>query len=32
MDGGHVIETGPPDEVLTNPSHPRTRSFLGRFI
>ncbi|MEQ1940444.1 amino acid ABC transporter ATP-binding protein [Mesorhizobium sp. CN5-321] len=32
MDGGHVIETGPPDEVLTNPSHPRTRSFLSRFI
>ena len=32
MDGGNVIETGPPDEVLTNPSHPRTRSFLSRFI
>ncbi|QDC02334.1 amino acid ABC transporter ATP-binding protein [Mesorhizobium sp. 8] len=32
MDGGNVIETGPPGEVLTNPSHPRTRSFLSRFI
>jgi polar amino acid transport system ATP-binding protein len=32
MDGGNVIETGPPDEVLTNPTHPRTRSFLSRFI
>jgi polar amino acid transport system ATP-binding protein len=32
MDGGNVIESGPPGEVLTNPSHPRTRSFLSRFI
>jgi len=26
---GHVIEDGPPREVLLNPQHPRTRSFLG---
>ncbi len=32
MDGGVVVEQGPPAEVLTNPSHPRTRSFLSRFI
>ncbi len=32
MDGGVVVEEGPPDEVLTNPKHPRTREFLGRFI
>jgi polar amino acid transport system ATP-binding protein len=32
MDGGVVVEEGPPAEVLTNPSHPRTRSFLSRFI
>jgi polar amino acid transport system ATP-binding protein len=32
MDDGNVIESGSPDEVLSNPSHPRTRSFLSRFI
>ena len=32
MDGGVVVEQGPPAEVLTNPTHPRTRSFLSRFI
>ena len=32
MDGGNVIEAGPPEEVLTNPRHPRTRAFLSRFI
>ena len=32
MDGGHVIEQGKPEDVLGNPQHPRTRSFLGRFI
>ena len=32
MDGGVVVEQGPPGEVLANPKHPRTRSFLSRFI
>jgi polar amino acid transport system ATP-binding protein len=32
MDGGNVIESGPPSEVLSRPQHPRTRSFLSRFI
>lgn len=32
MDGGLVVEEGPPGEVLANPSHPRTRLFLSRFI
>jgi len=32
MDGGLVVEQGRPEEVLTNPSHPRTRLFLSRFI
>ncbi|UWQ94890.1 amino acid ABC transporter ATP-binding protein [Rhodobacteraceae bacterium M385] len=32
MDGGHVIEQGPPEEVLVNPQHERTQSFLSRFI
>lgn len=32
MDGGMVVEQGKPDEVIGNPQHPRTRSFLSRFI
>ncbi|RXT52584.1 ectoine/hydroxyectoine ABC transporter ATP-binding protein EhuA [Bosea sp. Tri-44] len=32
MDGGLVVEQGPPEQVLANPSHPRTRLFLSRFI
>jgi polar amino acid transport system ATP-binding protein len=32
MDGGLVVEQGRPEEVLANPSHPRTRLFLSRFI
>lgn len=32
MDGGIVVEEGKPADVLTNPQHPRTRSFLSRFI
>jgi polar amino acid transport system ATP-binding protein len=32
MDGGHVVEEGSPEAVLENPQHPRTRSFLSRFI
>jgi len=26
---GHIIEDGPPGDVLANPTDPRTRSFLG---
>nr|WP_281252989.1 amino acid ABC transporter ATP-binding protein [Monaibacterium marinum] len=32
MDGGHVVEQGTPDQVLSNPQHPRTKAFLGRFL
>ena len=32
MDGGVIIEQGPPDEVIAKPSHPRTRAFLSRFV
>ncbi len=32
MDGGKVVEEGTPEQVLENPQHPRTRSFLSRFI
>ncbi len=30
MDRGVVVEQGPPEEVLDNPQHQRTRSFLRR--
>ncbi|GHC70146.1 amino acid ABC transporter ATP-binding protein [Limoniibacter endophyticus] len=32
MDGGHIVEMGTPDEVIGNPQHPRTQSFLSRFL
>ena len=32
MDGGVVVESGSPDEVLLRPSHERTRTFLGRVL
>ncbi len=30
MDAGVVVEQGPPSEVISNPQHDRTRSFLRR--
>ena len=30
MDGGLIVESGPPKEVMGNPQHPRTKSFLAR--
>jgi polar amino acid transport system ATP-binding protein len=30
MDGGVVVEQGPPSEVIANPKHERTRTFLRR--
>ncbi len=32
MDGGVVVEAGPPGEVLANPRHERTRSFLSKVL
>ena len=32
MDGGVVVETGPPEQVLDNPQHQRTRSFLAKVL
>ncbi|PLZ02839.1 polar amino acid ABC transporter permease [Burkholderia sp. WAC0059] len=29
MDGGEVIEQGPPEQVIDNPGHERTRKFLN---
>ena len=32
MDGGVVVEQGDPTEVLTNPRHERTKSFLAKVL
>jgi polar amino acid transport system ATP-binding protein len=32
MDGGVVVESGPPREVLANPKHERTASFLSKVL
>lgn len=32
MDGGVIVEAGPPREVLSNPQHARTKSFLARVL
>jgi polar amino acid transport system ATP-binding protein len=30
LDGGRILESGPPEQVLDNPREPRTRQFLAR--
>jgi polar amino acid transport system ATP-binding protein len=32
LDGGVLVEQGPPDEVLGRPTNPRTRDFLRRLL
>jgi polar amino acid transport system ATP-binding protein len=32
MDGGVIVEEGPPSQVLDNPQQERTRTFLGRVL
>ncbi|GER21505.1 ATP-binding protein [Zafaria cholistanensis] len=32
MDGGVVVESGPPREVIANPQQERTRAFLGKVL
>jgi polar amino acid transport system ATP-binding protein len=32
MDGGTVVESGPPREVLASPRHERTRAFLAKVL
>jgi polar amino acid transport system ATP-binding protein len=32
MDGGVIVEEGPPAAVLTNPQHDRTQAFLSKVL
>ncbi|MGD9528020.1 amino acid ABC transporter ATP-binding protein [Pseudonocardia sp.] len=32
LDGGRLVESGPPEQVLGDPVHERTRTFLARII
>lgn len=32
LDGGVILEQGPPGELLVNPRQPRTQQFLKRII
>ena len=32
MDGGVVVESGPPSEVLDNPQNERTQAFLSKVL
>jgi cystine transport system ATP-binding protein len=32
IDGGLIVEQGPPQEVIADPQHPRTRTFLTRLL
>ncbi|MFI5844094.1 amino acid ABC transporter ATP-binding protein [Catenuloplanes sp. NPDC051500] len=32
LDGGRILEQGPPEQVFGSPQHPRTRQFLRRII
>lgn len=32
IDGGLIVEQGPPQDVIANPRHPRTKTFLTRLL
>jgi polar amino acid transport system ATP-binding protein len=32
LDGGRIVESGPPTKVLVDPDHERARAFLRRVI
>lgn len=32
MDGGRIVEEGPPERIFTDPADPRTRAFLQRVL
>ena len=32
LHGGHILESGSPQEIFDNPQHERTRAFLSRVL
>ena len=32
MEGGHILEVGPPARIFSQPDHPRTREFLAKVL
>ena len=32
IDGGRIVEQGPPAQVLVNPQHPRAQDFLAKVL
>ncbi len=32
MEGGHILEVGPPARIFNQPNHPRTREFLAKVL
>jgi polar amino acid transport system ATP-binding protein len=32
MDGGQIVEEGPPEQIFTAPAHERTRTFLRQIL
>jgi polar amino acid transport system ATP-binding protein len=32
LDGGRILEEGPPDQIFGDPREPRTREFLSRVL
>jgi polar amino acid transport system ATP-binding protein len=32
MDGGVIVEQGPPEQVLLRPQHERTKAFLSKVL
>ncbi len=32
LEGGRIVEEGPPDHIFTTPQHSRTKSFLNRIV
>lgn len=32
MDGGYIVEQGPPQEIFVNPKEPRTIDFLNKVL
>jgi polar amino acid transport system ATP-binding protein len=32
LDGGRILEEGPPERIFSSPVEPRTRQFLDRII